>query len=137
MGRLRVAESRWKPGAAVTASGAEEEEGERGRSAVWEGKLVVRILQKHGVVEGWTPEIGGALVAEGRFRARESTIRRTKGQGSIVTAMKPKVKLNDLFKRQWVFQDMYVVAVAVYEEKTMMLCYVTISLLSLSLVLFH
>lgn len=37
------------------------------------------------MVEGWTPEIGGALVAEGRFRARESTMRRTKGQGSIVT----------------------------------------------------
>ena len=41
------------------------------------------ILQKHGVVEGWTPESGGGLAGEGSLRARESRVRRTKGHGSI------------------------------------------------------
>lgn len=48
----------------------------------------MRILQKHGVVEGWTPETGGGLVAEGRLRARESIIRRRKGHGSIGDELK-------------------------------------------------
>lgn len=45
----------------------------------------MRILQKHGVVEGWMPESGGGFVGEGiSLRERDSTIRRTNGQGSIV-----------------------------------------------------
>lgn len=50
--RRSAAASRWKPKAEVVASGAAEEEEERGRSAVWEGKVLIRILQKQGVVEG-------------------------------------------------------------------------------------
>lgn len=77
-------ESRWNPVAEVEVSGGESLAVEqRGRIAVWEGKFLMRNLQKHGVVDGWTPEPAG-LVARGSFRARDSTIRRTNGHGSIV-----------------------------------------------------
>lgn len=76
--------SRWKPAEEVLESG-DESPGvvQRGRSAVWDGKFLIRSLQKHGVVDGWTPEPAG-LVAWGSFRAIDSTDKRTKGHGSMV-----------------------------------------------------
>lgn len=57
-------------------------ESARGRRAVWVEKLLSRILQKHGVVEGWMPEPGD-FDAMGSFRDRDSTKSRTKGHGSM------------------------------------------------------
>lgn len=81
--RRRDEGSRWKPADDAAESGGESPEtDERGRSAVWEGKFLMEILQKQGVADGWTAAPAGR-VAWGRLRARESTIRRTKGHGSI------------------------------------------------------
>lgn len=75
--------SRWKPADDAAESGGESPEtDERGRSAVWEGKFLIAILQKQGVVDGWTAAPAGR-VAWGRLRERDSTISRTNGQGSI------------------------------------------------------
>lgn len=52
----------------------------------------MRILQKHGVVEGWMPESGGGFVGEGISLRERDSIRRTKGQGSI---MKEFRRIND------------------------------------------
>lgn len=72
-------------------SGDEEEEDddeeERWISAVWEGKFGMEMLQKHGVVEGWIRESVDEFVGDGRFKANESIVRRTKGQGSIVVVV--------------------------------------------------
>lgn len=82
--RRRAVESTWKPADEVTESGGESPgEEERGSNAVCDGKFLIRTLQKHGVVEGWTPVPAG-FVAWGSFRDNDSTISRTKGQGSIV-----------------------------------------------------
>lgn len=68
----------------MTVSGAESPEVvHSGRSAVWEvEKFLSLSLQKHGVVEGWTPEPAG-LVARGSFKASDSIVSLTNRQGSI------------------------------------------------------
>lgn len=55
---------------------------ERVSRAVWGGKFLILSSQKHGVVDEWTPGPAG-LVACGSFRAKESTLSRTNGHGSI------------------------------------------------------
>lgn len=74
-----VAGSRWKPGKEVADADASS-----GMRVVCEGKFLRRSLQKHGVVEGCTPEPAADLVANGSFRVNDSTIKRTNGHGSIV-----------------------------------------------------
>lgn len=73
-----MAGSRWKPGKEVASVE------ESGIKVVCEGKFFKRSLQKHGVVEGCTPELAADLVASGSFNVNDSTIRRTNGHGSIV-----------------------------------------------------
>ncbi len=50
--------------------------------ANWVPKFINLILQKHGDVEGWTPEKEG-FDAMGNFTPRFPTRIRTKGQGFI------------------------------------------------------
>lgn len=81
--RRRAEGSRSKPGEEVEESGGESPlVGQRGRRTVWEGKFLIRSLQKQGVVDGWTPEPAGLVACES-FRASDSTLKRTNGQGSI------------------------------------------------------
>lgn len=71
-------------------SGDESPESEHnGRRAVWEGKFLILILQKHGVVEGYIPEPAG-LVGSGSFRANDSIISRTNGHGSMLSRSRLK-----------------------------------------------
>lgn len=77
-----MAGSRWKPGKEVADADASVDES--GMRVVCEGKFLRRSLQKHGVVEGCTPEPAADLVAWGSLRVNDSTIRRANGHGSIV-----------------------------------------------------
>ena len=54
-------------------------------TAIWSGKFLSLILQKHGEEEGWTTERAG-FEATGILRARLPTVKRTKGHGSIVSS---------------------------------------------------
>lgn len=82
--RRRAAESRWNPAADVVESGLGSASEERGRRAVWGGKLLKRSLQKHGVADGWTPAPAPPDFDRcGSFRVRDSTTSRMNGHGSI------------------------------------------------------
>lgn len=68
----------------------------KGTTAVWRGKLLNLILQKHGDDEGCTTERAG-FEATGIFRARLPTVRRTNGHGSI-GAPNPSLEAKKNFK---------------------------------------
>lgn len=85
--RRREAASRWKPNADVEDSGgASFGDVQRGIRAVCEGKFLILSLQKQGVDEGWTPGPAGRVAASGSLRAKDSTIKRTNGHGSMLAS---------------------------------------------------
>ena len=53
-------------------------------TAIWSGKFLSLILQKHGEEEGWAMEWAG-FEATWILRVRLPTVKRTKGHGSIVS----------------------------------------------------